>query len=158
MPIVRSHPRRAKVYDYADGSYKITPCRILEHEGKTLIGYKKVRLDDANNYSQECEYGIVTLKIGPKTPRQQAKARKCRAAKATVVSIKALLETGYLGRHDTYNNKRRPKVAYSDYDPAFKYRIGKTVTPTAPYDPAYKECASGIHFFLTEQEALDYAI
>lgn len=35
--------------------------------------------------------------------------------------------------------------------------VGETVTPTEPFDDdRLKDCASGIHFFITRQEAVNY--
>lgn len=44
----------------------------------------------------------------------------------------------------------------SDYDSGFVYRIGETVE-VANFDTDRKnECAPGIHFFITRQEAVDW--
>lgn len=44
----------------------------------------------------------------------------------------------------------------SKHDPLFKYEIGKTVTPTEPFEDSDRTCASGIHGFLDIEEAFKY--
>ena len=45
----------------------------------------------------------------------------------------------------------------SMHDPQFKYTVGQTVKPTGEFnDSLVSECESGIHFFITRQEAEDY--
>jgi hypothetical protein len=44
----------------------------------------------------------------------------------------------------------------SKHDPFFTYEIGKTVTPTEPYEDSDRTCASGIHGFLDIEEAIKY--
>jgi hypothetical protein len=61
--------------------------------------------------------------------------RKCRAEKAIVISGNG----------------------YSQYNADFAYYPGVTIIPDS-WDPDPRvECSHGIHFFLTKQEALDYA-
>lgn len=46
---------------------------------------------------------------------------------------------------------------FTSRDNAFKYRIGSTIKPLEPFNTDTNEqCASGIHFFMTEKEACDY--
>ena len=45
----------------------------------------------------------------------------------------------------------------SKHDPYFKYLVGETVRPKEAFnDSLVSECESGIHFFITRQEAEDY--
>jgi len=146
MPIVKPHPKTARLYDHNTGTYgKRIPIPILKLEGKTIIGYKKVRLDDPKDRHAPVTHGVVTLKITAKTQRQQSGGYKCRAAKAKVLAI-------------TDMDGRKKRVAHSDYDWRFQYRVGEWVKPKQGYDPAFYECASGIHFFLTEDEARNYSL
>ena len=93
-----------------------------------IIGYKKT----SNNI-------IVKLKIPKDAKRSNAFTRKCRAEFAEVLEIKG------------------SDIAKSLHDNSFVYKVGETVKPKLPFDDDWtKECASGIHFFLTEQEAKDY--
>jgi hypothetical protein len=81
---------------------------------------------------------ICELLIAQDTPKICSPVgRKCRAAKALVVS----LSEGTTG--------------YSVHDGNFKYEVGKTVEATLDEDFRY-ECGTGIHFFITRAEAEAY--
>ena len=108
-------------------------------EEGSFIGFKKAV--DKNN---EIEY-IVKLEIAEDALRSSATTRKCRCSKAKVLSITNLDGTDA----DT-------DVAYSNYDPGFIYKIGEIVE-VADFDTdRWNECSTGIHFFTTRQEAVDY--
>jgi hypothetical protein len=82
---------------------------------------------------------IVELKIPAKAKRTNATGRKCRAEYAKVVAVHGADE------------------AYSTYDSSFVYRVGETVWPTNGFnEDRWDECASGIHFFITREEAEAY--
>jgi Family of unknown function (DUF5758) len=71
--------------------------------------------------------------------------RKCRVPKAYVASIEPIVE-GTL-----YTTAR------SHHDFSFKYGVGHIVSPKAEFNPDPKICcASGIHVFLTREEAGRY--
>ena len=108
----------------------------------SFIGWKKCR-----NYGTNNNEVIVKLEIPEDAKRSSATGRKCRASKAIVLEIQ-----------DTEGNKIDSK-AYSTYKGAidFEYIVGETVEPKKPFDEnRYEECASGIHFFIDRQEAVDY--
>ena len=108
-------------------------------EEGSFIGFKKA--SDKNN---EIEY-IVKLEIPEDALRSSATTRKCRCSKAKVLSIANLDGTDA----DT-------DVAYSSHDPSFIYKIGEIVE-VADFDTdRWNECSTGIHFFITRQEAVDY--
>ena len=91
-------------------------------------------------------YGyIVKLEIPEDAQRSSATTRKCRCSKAKVISITNLDGTP----------ADIPAVK-SGYDSNFVYAIGETVS-VDNFDPdRWNECAPGIHFFITRQEAVDY--
>ena len=92
-----------------------------------------------------CRAGlIVELLIPAEAKRSSATGRKCRCDKAVVVEIT-----------DTAGNPVDTEAA-SQYDSGFKYRKGDTVIAETFDDNRWKECAPGIHFFITMQEAVDY--
>jgi uncharacterized protein YjbI with pentapeptide repeats len=97
-----------------------------------IIGWKK------------CKCGvIVKLEIGAKVRRSNATGRKCRAESAKVLEIV---------------NSQGQKVdsAVSQHDDNFFYEVGKVVS-VPNFDPdRWNECAPGIHFFITREEAEDY--
>ena len=108
-------------------------------EEGSFIGFKKA--SDKNN---EIEY-IVKLEIPEDALRSSATSRKCRCSKAKVLSITNLDGTDA----DT-------DVAYSSHDPSFIYKIGE-IAEVADFDiDRWNECSTGIHFFITRQEAVDY--
>ena len=78
---------------------------------------------------------ICKLQIPAGAKRSNATGRKCRAEYAIV------LEGEGVSRHN----------------PGFIYRVGETVRPSEPFcEDRWQECASGIHFFLTREEAEAY--
>ena len=96
---------------------------IVPQEGD-VIGWKK------------CEGNIIVkLLIRDGVPRHNATGRKCRAERAEVLEV--------IGA----------ETASSSYDPKVKYTAGQTVI-AENYDPnRFKECAGGIHFYITREEA-----
>jgi len=93
-----------------------------------IFGYKKC-LNDV----------IVKLLIPKEAKRNNAFGRKCRAEYGQVVEI--------IGADE----------AISQYDNSFKYKVGDTVRPTSPFDEDFtNECSTGIHFFITLEEAKNY--
>lgn len=103
-------------------------------EKGSFIGFKKTR----GGY-------IVELEIPEDALRCSATSRKCRCSKAKVLSI-----TNFDGTPADID------VVYSSHDRTFVYRVGDIVEPDS-FDPnRWHECAPGIHFFITRQEAVDY--
>ena len=91
----------------------------------TLIGWKKCRNDV-----------LVKLEIPANAKRSNAARRKCRAEFARVLEI--------IGAEE----------AVSHWNSDFVYRVGEIVKPDLPFDEnRWDECASGIHFWITEEEA-----
>ena len=103
-------------------------------EKGSFIAFKKVR----DNY-------IVELLIPEDARRCSATSRKCRCDKAKVLSI-----TKIDGTSDGVD------TVYSKYDETFAYKIGETVEVKNFNDNRWNECSTGIHFFLTRQEAVKY--
>jgi uncharacterized protein YjbI with pentapeptide repeats len=100
-------------------------------EKGSFIGYKKAR-------------GlIVELLITEDALRSSATTRKCRCSKAKVLSIAG-------------DNEENFNIVHSDYDYDFIYKVGETVEVTDFDKDRWKECSTGIHFFLTKQEAIAY--
>lgn len=103
-----------------------------------FIGWKKVRTGTG------CS-GIVKLLIPADAKRVSSSvSNKCRCDKAIVLEIKTL-------------SGEDMKIAYSFHNSAFKYIVGNTVTPEFEFDDdVFKECASGIHFFIDKRDAERY--
>ena len=109
-------------------------CPITCPEEGSFIGFKKVREDY-----------IVKLEIPEDALRCSATGRKCRCSKAKVLSITNIDGT-----------EANATEAFSKYDSRFVYRVGEIVSVDNFEPNRWKECASGIHFFITRQEAVDY--
>ena len=101
-------------------------------EKGSFIGWKKCR----GNL-------IVELEICEDAKRSSATTRKCRCDKAKVIAI-------------TSPDGGAEEVAQSSYTPDFIYRVGDIVSVPDFDDNRWNECAPGIHFFITRQEAVDY--
>ena len=106
-------------------------------EKGSFIGFKK-----CSGLLGDC---IVELEIAEDALRSSATTRKCRCSKAKVLSITNL-------DGSPYNENR----AFSTHDPSFEYVIGKTVEVNEFNTYRWKECSSGIHFFITRAEAVNY--
>ena len=102
-------------------------------EKGSFIGFKK-----ANGL-------IIELEIPSDALRSSATTRKCRCSKAKVISI-----TNLDGSPSGVTS------IPSSWDGNFIYSIGDIVE-VADFDTnRWNECAPGIHFFITRQEAVDY--
>ena len=87
---------------------------------------------------------IVKLFIPSDAKRSSATSRKCRCSKAIVVDI-----TSFDGATH-YTN------AYSKHDRNFEYKVGECVEVDDFDTDRWNECSTGIHFFMTRQEAINY--
>jgi len=93
----------------------------------SLIGWKK------------CKDGvIVKLRIPEEAKRSHAFGRKCRAEFADVLEV--------------FNGE----FGVSSHDGKTEYRVGGRVFPDTFSDDWQTECAGGIHFFITREEAEVY--
>ena len=102
-------------------------------ETGSFIGYKKA----ADK--------IVMLEICADAKRSSATSRKCRCSKAKVLSI-----TNLDGSESGLTEVR------SDYSKEFVYCVGETVEVPDFDENRWNECAPGIHFFITRDEAVKY--
>ena len=88
---------------------------------------------------------IIKLQIPEDAKRSSAFGRKCRASKAVCLAIQ-----------DIDGNDSGMTEICSNHDNSFIYRVGETVEIADFDDDRARECAPGIHFFITRQEAVDY--
>ena len=88
---------------------------------------------------------IVKLHIPSDAKRSSATTRKCRCSKAEVIAI-----------YNLDGTEAGETTCHSDYDNSFIYEVGKTVEVTDFSEDRWDECATGIHFFIDRQEAIDY--
>ena len=109
-----------------------------------IIGWKKLDAVDENR-CMTYKKVIAKLLIPGDAKRSNSTGRKCRASKAQVLELQNIDGSPYTG------------VAESTHTGGFYYEAGKTVYPEKPFDDdRWEECASGIHFFITREEAVDY--
>ena len=100
----------------------------------SLIGWKKLR-----------DGVMAKIRIPEEAKRSHAFGRKCRAEFAQVVELIDAEGKPFAG------------VGVSNYRGDFTYKTGETVRPLEPFsDDWTNECASGIHFFITREEAAAY--
>ena len=110
------------------------PWMSIVPECGSFIGWKRVGAH------------IIKLKILEDAKRSNATGRKCRCSAAEVLEIQNIDGTES-GIDRVYNN---------NYCGA-NYVVGEIVTPDSFDDDRWNECSNGIHFFITRQEAVDYA-
>lgn len=102
-------------------------------EEGSFIGYKKARGH------------IVKLEILSDAKRSSATTRKCRCSAAKVLSITTLD-----GRDDGM------QFISSGRDSNFIYRVGEIARVDDFDENRWNECSTGIHFFITRNEAVEY--
>lgn len=102
----------------------------------SFIGWKKVK-----------NKMIVKLLIPEDAKRSSAFGRKCRCNKAVVLSIESIDGTP----------AKENYIASSIADPGFTYKVGETVSVSNFCTDRKMECAPGIHFFITREEAVEYS-
>ena len=88
---------------------------------------------------------IIELFIPSNAKRCSATSRKCRCSKAKVISITTLS-----------GDKTNITEVHSNYDPNFIYKLGEYIEVKNFDDNRWNECSTGIHFFITRQEAVNY--
>lgn len=88
---------------------------------------------------------IVKLLIPADAKRSSGATRKCRCSKAKTLSI-----TNPDGSESFMSEIR------SDYSRSFLYRVGEYSEVADFNENRWQECAPGIHFFITRDEAVRY--
>jgi uncharacterized protein YjbI with pentapeptide repeats len=102
-------------------------------EKGAFVGFKKLSKDR-----------IAELEITLDAKRSSATTRKCRCSKAKVISI---------------TNQDNTEIFYegtSKRDENFIYIVGETIEVKDFDDNRWNECSTGIHFFITRKEAVEY--
>ena len=108
-------------------------------ETGSFVGWKKVRGGDHGP-------AIIKLEILPDAKRCNATGRKCRCSAAKVLEIQKIDGTAYPS----------DSVTNYEYSPNIVYTVGETVLPDSFDEDRWNECSHGIHFFITQKEAVDY--
>ncbi len=103
----------------------------------SFIAYKKARGKDS--------YVIVKLEITEDAKRSSALGRECRCSKAKVLAI------------ENFDGTEAGITKCSSFrDDKFVYSVGEVVEVADFDDNRWIECATGIHFFINRQEAVNY--
>ena len=131
----------ADLRDAYDVKLSIAKISILPDEGD-IIGWKKAWTDNEMPPTPV----IVKLLIPADAQRSNATGRKCRASKARVLDL----------QDKQGNSLPSDTTAYSGYDTDFTYKKGETIHVEDFDTNRWKECAPGIHFFITRIEAAEY--
>ena len=120
---------------YADlcGAKEVPYIPMVCPEEGDFIGWKK-----AGNK-------IVKLRIPEDALRSSATTRKCRCNKAEVIEI-----------YNIDGTIADERIVNSNYDSSFTYEVGKTVEVQDFDTNRWKRCTRGIHFFINQQEAINY--
>ena len=134
----RANLHGANLRDANHVKLSIAKTSILPDECD-IIGWKKAYVDSTTPI-------IVKLLIPADAQRSNATGRKCRASTARVLDLQ-----------DKQGNSLPPDTtAYSGYDTDFTYKKGETVHVEDFDTNRWNECATGIHFFITRIEAVEY--
>ena len=96
-------------------------------------------------WKKVCGGLIVKLEVTETAMRSSAYGRKCRCSEARVLAIE-----------NADGSAADVTEAKSKHDNSFIYRVGEIVRVDNFDRDRRNECAAGIHFFITRQEAVDY--
>ena len=118
---------------------------VITNEGTAFF---RLQCPEAGAYTayKKAHGLIVELEIPADALRSSATSRKCRASKAKVIRIT-----------DRDGNAAGVEEVKSNYDAAFVYRVGETVSVPDFDTDRWNECSAGIHHFITRAEAVQYA-
>ena len=132
-------------------------CADLTHANLTHANLRGADLNDCIiSYPLNCpEVGsfvgwkkakglIVKLEICEDALRSSSTTRKCRCSKAKVLAI------------ETPGGESGPNQVASTFDENFIYRVGEIVEVNDFDVNRWEECSTGIHFFITRDEAVRY--
>lgn len=89
---------------------------------------------------------VVKLQIPEDALRLSSTSRKCRCSRAIVLEIQKLDGT----------TLTTPHGVHSYHDPDFRYIVGDTITITNFDENRFNECSTGVHFFITREEAVKF--
>lgn len=141
--------------DLSDANLSVANLRDADLHGANLIGiqYNETTAFFAQSCPEEGAFigfkkasgKIVKLLIPEDAKRSSATSRKCRCSKATVLSI-----TNLDGSDTEVESVR------SDNSSNFIYKIGETVEVPNFDENRWNECSTGVHFFITRDEAVRY--
>ena len=144
-------------FEYADLRFVNFECADLKYAILNKANLKNIIYNDATSFfALQCpEEGsfigykvidnkIIKLLIPKDAKRCSGTSRVCRCSKAKVLSITSL------------DGKEQFKEVTSNHDENFIYEVGKMVEVEDFDEDRWNECSTGIHFFITRDEAVNY--
>lgn len=107
----------------------------------SFVAWKKAHVTNARAWEG---VAVIKLLVPEDALRSSGTTRKCRVSKATVLGI--------------YNLETKEAIdkAYSLHDPDFVYTVGAVVEPHYYNPDRWKDCAGGIHCYISEKEAREH--
>ena len=127
-------------------------CPLRCPEEDSFIAWKKIFVETNELKLREA---LCKLKIPKDALRTSGIGNKCRASKVKVLKIIGV-ENPQINELRRTTGKKY-KAGFSINYPKFKYEVGKVVEPLDDFDPnRFHECSSGIHFFMSKQDAINY--
>ena len=150
----RTEIRDCELKNIKTSSYTSFYSLQCPEEG-SFIGFKKANIfvpDTLGDYTVTNmkiwtpQPVIIKLQITEDSLRSSATSRKCRCSKAKVLSI------SYLDGTECPEGT----IAHSQYDSDFTYKVGDILEIKKFNEDRWEECSTGIHFFITREEAVNY--
>lgn len=144
--LAQNNLRARTVTEVSDGHYTVTDIHAPLHSAESITGYKILHaIDSTDNYRQVRT--IAKLTIPMEAHCAIYKGDKCRASKAYVEEIYDPFKKRYyaFGISCVWNRFT-----------SFSYEVGEYAIADNFDENLYAVCTNGIHFFLTEEEAIDY--
>ena len=151
-------------YSCRDNRTVFSNCDFNDHDNKNVpdlpmacpragsfIAYKKVNVRYGGVLIPDGigSTAIVVLRVPASAKRLSANGKKCRCDRAKVLRFETL------GGERIRNPEKYTFISMHDAD--FNYIVGETVTPEFTFNTdRWKECASGIHFFMNREDAVLY--
>jgi len=166
VPYTRSSRDAHGFVSQGDGFYKVVNPLYVFKKAYTKAGYSV--LINLIIPTGAIIYGHISKLPQPYGKLSLQNCGKMRATRAKVHSIIRLQDNittvyrnfkgndSYMSGASRLLTEKEIRTAYSGHDDYFKYEVGCTVRPKEPFDYFQGECASGIHFFLNAEQALDY--
>lgn len=129
-------------------SKRISRCVRLFPPEKNLTIYKKCHM--CAGPSMVDESVILQLAVPNSAQRVYSEVNKLRVSEATVTGI------FYVDGTPVPKAVYESQTIYSAFDAKYEYHMGAVQKPTLPFDDNSGKCASGIHGFITFDEAVEY--
>lgn len=117
---------------------------------KNLTLYKKCHM--CADASMVAESVILQLAVPNSAQRVYSEANKLRVSEATVTGI------FYVDGTPVPKAVYESQTIYSAFDAKYEYHMGAVQKPTLLFDDTAGKCASGIHGFITFDEAVEYML